>query len=257
MRLIHAQRKPTSNVSEVVAHIQGVIWKHDLPPFRDRSMYVYIRKIYKRVCLFFALKSTSKRTRYLRQSISLTGLGTPTFNASLQGVLNVFTLFSNHVPRDALNNCENICNSYGNHPGIDISNRYFSSIKNTPMEKRIPFEQHEDPHGILARLETPNYVHSNLNKVEYFERISKANGEMKYAVFYLQMEAFKWTWTTRYTPIRPVQFNNGDIVEAQFLFLLVPIRREKFQLQLVLQGVTRLSNTFSQVKTGILTVNRN
>ena len=52
----------------------------------------------------------------------------------------------------------------------------------------------------------------------------------------------------RYSVIRPIQFSDGDIVEVQFVFLLVPVNRDKHQLQLVLQSLTRLSNTFSQVR---------
>ena len=52
----------------------------------------------------------------------------------------------------------------------------------------------------------------------------------------------------RYSVIHPIQFSDGDIVEVQFVFLLVPVNRDKHQLQLVLQSLTRLSNTFSQVR---------
>jgi hypothetical protein len=123
------------------------------------------------------MDSTSKQTRYLRQGIKLTGLGASTFNASMQGILNVFTLFSNHVPRDALKSCENICNTFGQHMSIDLSNCYFSSIRNVPLERSVPFGRHVDPYGILARLQTPNYVHSELNEVRYYERISKSSGK--------------------------------------------------------------------------------
>jgi hypothetical protein len=125
------------------------------------------------------MDSTSKRTKYLHQGIKLTGLGASTFNASMQGILNVFTLFSNHVPRDALKNCENICHTFGQHLSIDISNRYFSSIKNALSEINVPFGRHVDPYGILACLQTPNYVHSELNNVQYYKQISKTADEMQ------------------------------------------------------------------------------
>ena len=121
-----------------------------------------------KINLFTALPmgSTSKWTKYLRQGIKLTSLGASNFNASLQGVLNVFTLFSSHVPQDTLKNCENICNTFGQHASIDISNGYFSSIKKVPMERSVPFGRHVNPHGILACLQTPNYVHSEANDVQ-------------------------------------------------------------------------------------------
>ena len=30
----------TNNVVEAVVHVQGIIWRHDLPPFRNQAMYV-------------------------------------------------------------------------------------------------------------------------------------------------------------------------------------------------------------------------
>jgi len=30
----------TNVLNEVVAHVQGIIWRHDLPPFRNQGMYV-------------------------------------------------------------------------------------------------------------------------------------------------------------------------------------------------------------------------
>ncbi len=46
----------------------------------------------------------------------------------------------------------------------------------------------------------------------------------------------------------PARFHVGDIVEAQFIFLLVPVEQNQHRLQLVLQGLTLLSNTCSQVR---------
>ena len=31
----------TKDMDEVVMHIQGIIWRHDLPPFRNHAMYVF------------------------------------------------------------------------------------------------------------------------------------------------------------------------------------------------------------------------
>ena len=45
----------------------------------------------------------------------------------------------------------------------------------------------------------------------------------------------------------PVRFSVGDIVEEQFVFLLIPVARNKYRMQTVLQSVTLLNNTFSQV----------
>ena len=45
----------------------------------------------------------------------------------------------------------------------------------------------------------------------------------------------------------PAWFSVGDIVEAQFVFSLVGVECNQQLLQLVLQGLTLLENSFSQV----------
>ncbi|KAF8701059.1 hypothetical protein AX14_000592 [Amanita brunnescens Koide BX004] len=203
-----SNKKGAKESNEVVAHIQGILWKHDLPPFRNESI-------------------TASRARFLRQAVSLTGLGTATFDLGMQGVLDVYAMFSSHVPRESLKTCEN-CNTYGEHTSIDISNRYFTSVRNAINERSVSFSKDEDPLGLLARLESPNYIHCESNVVEYFERVTKSSGDL------------------RYQKISPVRFSVGDIVEAQLIFLLVPAERNKYQMQMVLQSLTLLNNTFSQ-----------
>ena len=102
----------------------------------------------------------------------------PSFNLSMQGFLDVFMMFRGRVPQDALQPCENLT-TYGDYPGIDISNRYFTSVKNAAAEKIVPFTKEEDPHGILTRLQTTNHIHCEKNVVEYFEQLIKSSGEMK------------------------------------------------------------------------------
>ncbi|KAF8325959.1 hypothetical protein F5887DRAFT_1072021 [Amanita rubescens] len=194
---------------EVVVRVQGIIWRHDLPPFRNQEI-------------------TAKRAKYLRQGVSLTGLGTPTFEAAVKGILDIYSLFGGHVPRDKLKPCGCI-DAYGEFTSIDSSNRYFSSIKDCgPTEKQIPFSIDIDPYGILSNLETSGYVHNINNVVEYYERIISETGEMKYV------------------EMSPVRFQMGDIVEAQMTFMLVSLPGNDYKMVSILRGMTMLDNLFSQ-----------
>ena len=97
----------------------------------------------------------------------------------MQGIVDVLTMFSSRVPREAIRSCENIGNMFGLHPSIDLLNRYFSSIRNAATEKSVPFSDEVDPHRILSRLETPNYIHSEQNVVHYYELIQRPSGEAR------------------------------------------------------------------------------
>lgn len=121
----------------------------------------------------------SNRAKYLRQGISLTGLGTPTFEEALKGILDIYALFSGHVPREKLRPCACI-DRYGEFSSIESSNRYFTSIKDCgPTEKHVSFSTEIDPHGVLSSFESTGYIHGENNVVEYYERSILKTGEMK------------------------------------------------------------------------------
>ena len=52
----------------------------------------------------------------------------------------------------------------------------------------------------------------------------------------------------RYTPIKPVKFQIGDIVKAQVSIVAFPIRDKKMKTVMILRGLTLLDGKFSQVR---------
>lgn len=93
----------------------------------------------------------------------------------MQGILDVYALFSSYVSRDTMKNWEN-GSTYGENTAIDLSNRYFSSVKKASTGKCVAFDKDVDPYGILTGLESAQHVHCENNVVEYYERIQKASG---------------------------------------------------------------------------------
>lgn len=87
----------------------------------------------------------------------------------------MYALFSSHVARNAMKNCENI-DSYGEYTALELSNRYFSSVKKAMGQKYVPFDKEVDPYGILTNFENGNHVHCESNVVEYYERIQGRSG---------------------------------------------------------------------------------
>ncbi|KAK2465448.1 hypothetical protein APHAL10511_002520 [Amanita phalloides] len=140
MRLVFVGANSDSTVEhrEVVAHIQGVLWRHDLPPFTNASI-------------------SPNRAKFLRQSVSLTGLGNPTFDAALRGILDVLTFFSGQVPRDTLQGSLEFC-PFGRYGSVDMANRYFTSVKDAVGEMNLPFRRDVDPQGILSRFAGANHI---------------------------------------------------------------------------------------------------
>ncbi|KAM6495330.1 hypothetical protein JOM56_009953 [Amanita muscaria] len=186
--LIHAPKDSAgcNAPEEVVVNLQGVMWKYDLPPFTAHTPNI------------------SKQVKYLRQSISLTGLGAPHFEASMKGLTNIFVLFSRFVPADKLQACS-MMGKFGEHASMDSGNRYFTAKKDNPTERNIPFSTDVDPNRILERAAGSGYIHSEHNIVRYYERVETTDNKI------------------RYNEIPPVRFREGDLVEAQMTILLVPL----------------------------------
>ncbi len=122
--------------------------------------------------------SSMKQIKYLRQSISLTGLGTPHFESSIKAILDIYALFSRSVPREKLQQCSFI-DRYGTYSGIEMSNRYFSPKKDFPTSKSVPFSSDIDPKGILTRAAGTNFIHAEQNVVSYYECSVASDGNTR------------------------------------------------------------------------------
>ncbi|KAF8324385.1 hypothetical protein F5887DRAFT_1086610 [Amanita rubescens] len=197
-------------LEELVVSIQGIIWKQDLPPFVQE-----IRR------------PTQNRKRFLRQSVTLTGCGTPTFEQGLKTIMDVQALFDRHIPANKIDECTFI-DKCDKHLGIHLTNRYFTPRWESPAEEAVPFTTDVDPSGILAALAGHDFFHGEQNIVKYHDRQIVQGGAVKYET------------------ISPVRFRVGDIVEAKATFMLVPIREGRFKLSAVLRSLTLLDTSFAQ-----------
>ncbi|KAM6491852.1 hypothetical protein JOM56_012711, partial [Amanita muscaria] len=191
-----------SDDSEVVMDIQGILHQYVLPPFNDE------------------ISASSKQWKYLRQAVGLTGLGNPNFESSVKGLINIYAMFNRFVPADKLQANTSV-DVYGEHSAINCSNRYFSSRKDHPSSKHIPFSKNVDPKGILTRAVGSVYFQTEDNVVQ------------------LLIEIYS------YKPIPPVLFREGDVVEAQITMMLVPLKGGQFKLTAVLRCLTLLDSTYS------------
>ena len=93
--------------------------------------------------------------------------------------MDVYAMFNRFVPTGKLL-ANTIIDQYGEHKNINCSNRYFSSRKDHPYAKHIPFSRDVDPKGILTRAVGGVYLHTEDNIVWYYERSEGSNGAIKY-----------------------------------------------------------------------------
>ena len=107
-----------------------------------------------------------KALRFMRQSVSLTGLGTERFKSNMTSINNIQLAFMREFEDNALSS------SYGSSESIDISNRYFVTRTKAPDASPVEFHPSIDPTGELRRLASIYFIHTEDNQVQYFEKCS-------------------------------------------------------------------------------------
>ncbi|KDR70625.1 hypothetical protein GALMADRAFT_75833 [Galerina marginata CBS 339.88] len=195
---------------EVVASLQGIICKADLPPFRER------------------ISTGSRQIRYIRQSVTLTAFGDAMFDLVGSNIAEVHALFGRIVGADQLQECSMFANFEG-YAAVEMSNRYFTPKNEASGATEIGLTDEIDPQGSLRKAAGAGYVHTDDNQVGYYERQVKGAD-------YLYINA------------APVIFQVGDIVdEVQVSFAVLPLREGKLKMSMTLRSITLFDGSLSQV----------
>jgi len=111
------------------------------------------------------LKNTEKKKIYLHQSITLTGLSTPTFHAAVDQCKNIYEAMKSCFPPGKLNKWGP--SRYEGHDALDANARYFTARKFAPDEQSLLFSLGVDTNGILANIRGMDLIHGADNKVAY------------------------------------------------------------------------------------------
>ena len=120
------------------------------------------------------------RFKYLRQNISLTGLGSATFSSALDAAQMIYRHFDRHFPEGLLDSWSPTWST--NQKGldsIDISNHYLTPLKDVSGLESLPFHKGVDPRNILLDMTKNDYIHIDDNYVEYFSIHRDTNGQKK------------------------------------------------------------------------------
>jgi len=106
--------------------------------------------------------------KYLRQSATLTAFGNPAFNKPIESIAAIHGIFKRAVG-DHLSESP-VHSTYEEFPAIDVSNRYFTPRGAADPEEIRPLTAELDPNGYLAKAAGSTYVHTEENRVYYFEK---------------------------------------------------------------------------------------
>jgi len=111
----------------------------------------------------------SKRLKYLRQRVSITGMGNTSFSDVLKSVAIIQTVFKRTLGSQLEDNVAQ--SDYTGHAALDASNRYFTPMNNAGDGENLPLGIDVDPLGFLAKAAGTDFVHTEDNRVYYYERL--------------------------------------------------------------------------------------
>lgn len=207
-RLVGAEVNESER-EEAVFTLQGVIIMKDLPPVTDKPKLL-----------------TNDRYKYLRQSLTLTGFGSPTFNNAVSAAQTIHRLFDRNFAESEMEPWT--IATAGEQLSFDMTNRYFTPTKDTPLMQHVPFKNDVDPLGILEGMAQAGYTHGEENEVGYYKRYDKGPDK----------RAFQ--------EVHPQTFRIGDIVEVQLTFAVVPLKGKRVKMLSVLRSIVLLDRKFGE-----------
>jgi hypothetical protein len=113
--------------------------------------------------------------KQMRQAVTLTGLGTHKFKASLESILFIHAMFAKHVGKDRL--AAWIPGYFQEHRTVEVWNRYFDHP--SLSSSAIPFHPFVDPQGLLKSIIDGRLLHTEENEVRYYQAAKRADGKFK------------------------------------------------------------------------------
>ena len=97
----------------------------------------------------------------------LTGLSSPKFNDAIQSMRAVEDIFRRQVVDRNMEVW--VPSAFQGHPSIDVSNRYYTPRQHALQDRHISFSPVIDPDNILSEAMGEEFVHTEDNRVEYYE----------------------------------------------------------------------------------------
>jgi len=124
------------------------------------------------------------RYRFLRQGVTLTGLGSPTFTRALEAIKSVHSKFDRQFSEGALE-AQGEYNVGNTEPDrLDIWNRYLTPAREARGMQSVSFLPGVDPKGTLRDMAqedgTCPYVHTEDNQVHFYATHRDGEGQLVY-----------------------------------------------------------------------------
>ncbi|KAF8231609.1 hypothetical protein L208DRAFT_1276137 [Tricholoma matsutake] len=139
---------------EIIFTLMGVIASKELPPLRKKP------------------NMPPAKYKLLHQSVTLAGLGMPTFETAIVAAKSIHGAFDHQFAEKTLMAWTESNTDQPMLHGINITNRYFTPKVEAQAMEHIDFLPGMDPHGILCHMVKGDgvfsYIHTKDNQVQFF-----------------------------------------------------------------------------------------
>ncbi|KAI0746129.1 hypothetical protein C8Q76DRAFT_765114 [Earliella scabrosa] len=170
-------------------NLQGFLLESTLPPVRQ-----------------FHIPRNPNRLIDMKQTVTLTGLGSQYFHSAVRGVSTVYHAFKMHLSTRG-------CCDGGESLTLTFSNRILMSAKDGEGERKQDLAEFVDPFNILRPL-LRTEIHTAENHVDYWKRtVDAPHGEEPEFIF---------------DPYKPEFFHLSNMVEVQVSFQVVRVGRHDY-----------------------------
>ncbi|KAF4600272.1 hypothetical protein EYR38_004896 [Pleurotus pulmonarius] len=205
------QRNDAGEAEEATIAIQGIISGCLLPPFELKSNR----------------PDEIRRLAHVRQSVTITGLGSTSFESIVENCRRTHTMFSRYTPNAKLHPLPDFLGKYksanasgvNEHTTITASARFFTPAKQAAGFSIVDVNPELDPRGVLGKVDGTKWMHTDDNEVGYY-------------MFMPHDEE-------RYKATTPIIFQTGDIVELQASMLSIP-SKGNYTVKLILRSIVLL-----------------
>jgi len=119
-------------------------------------------------------RTNSANTRYLKQSVQITGYGNQSFERLRNDMARIFAIFKRTIGPQLQD--EGVVSQEDGFVAIDASNRYFSVRSESNQGDECDITEDMDPKGHLRKAAGTKYIHAEDNRVCYFEKYEDCEG---------------------------------------------------------------------------------
>jgi hypothetical protein len=128
------------------------------------------------VILNLKSRPEKKTQPFIRQSVKITGLGTPGFESSIENIRRLSQIITRRVPEGTMDQFTHCF--FLEHSALDVGTHYFMSRKDNPMGLAAPLDHTIDPKGILASMSDDKHFYGIDNMVKYYLATEDSTEEM-------------------------------------------------------------------------------